>query len=384
MSIAISRSVGIPGGQGRVGSLAFAPVAAVGWVVVALLGFAVRVALFREHRTQGIVSVLWGLGFALFLWSGLRALGLHDGRAIPFAIVAWTAIALFIYLRGAALENPPVEQPGVFHRRLLALWRASRTSSFPTGPHAMKRRELAQAEAALDKGEFKTALYLLQEAERVAVAQRRLDDLLAARELVRSLSARSRGHTKAAGERLARKVTEHLNAFPSDALVSVGIRKEPERDLAGLPLIRQRLRERAGGDAIPTSRELSRARAALDDSEFAAALYLLQEARRVAVAQQKLDELLAVDSCSRPSSSGAPAGLVLRADGLPVRLRQVCATRPACSAGRSFRARRDWSAPRKRFPNDRTQAQTCVEKGRLRRRRHRERSEMNQLSEDSR
>ena len=287
--------MGIPGGQGRVGSLAFAPVAAVGWMVVALLGFAVRVALFREHRTQGIVSVLWGLGFALFLWSGLRALGLHDGRAIPFAIVAWTAIALFIYLRGAALENPPVEQPGVFHRRLLALWRASRTSSFPTGPHAMKRRELAQAEAALDQGEFKTALYLLQEAERVAVAQRRLDDLLAARELVRSLSARSRGHTKAAGERLARKVTEHLNAFPSDALVSVGIRKEPERDLAGLPLIRQRLRERAGGDAIPTSRELSRARAALDDGEFAAALYLLQEARRVAVAQQKLDELLAVD-----------------------------------------------------------------------------------------
>lgn len=295
MGIAISRSVGIPGGQGRVGSLAFAPVAAVGWVLVALLGLAVRTALFREHRTEGIVSVLWGLGFAAFLWSGLRALGLHDGRAIPFAIVAGTAIALFIYLRGAALENPPVEQPGVFHRRLLAQRRASRASSFATGTYAMKRRELVQADAALDQGEFKTALYLLREAERVATAQRKLDDLLEARKLVRSLSARSRGHTREAGERLARKLTEHLNAFPSDALVSAGVRKEPERDLPGLPLIRERLRERAGDEAISPSRELSRARSALDHSEFAAALYLLREARRVAVAQQHLGELLAVD-----------------------------------------------------------------------------------------
>lgn len=253
-----------------------------------------RVALFREHRTQGAISVLWGVGFALFLWGGVLALGLHEGHAVPFAVVAGTAIALFIYLRGAALENPSVEQPGVFHRRLLARWRSARASSVPYQPYAMNRRELFQARAALDEGELATALYLLQEARRVAVAQRKLDELLEVRALVRSLSARSSGRIKEASEHLARKVTEGLHVFPAEALASAGVRDEPERDLLG-PLLARRERGAPAGDhALAATRELSRGRAALDEGELATALYLLQETRRVAVAQGKLDELLEV------------------------------------------------------------------------------------------
>jgi len=104
---------------------------------------------------------------------------------------------------------------------------------------------------------------------------------LQVRELVASLSARSSGRTREASERLARKVSEHLRGFPSD---------EPERDLIGLLLARPELRAPAGGQ----TRELMQARPALDDGEFATALQLLQEARRVAVAQRKLGELLEV------------------------------------------------------------------------------------------
>jgi hypothetical protein len=263
--------------------------------LLALLGLAVRAALFRQHRTPGATSVLWGLGFALYLWLGVRALGLHEVRAIPFALVAGAAIALFIYLSGAALENPPSGQPGVFHRRLLARWRAARVTRVPYQPYAAKTRELLQARVALDYGEFPMALSMLQEARRVALAQRNLDELLEVRELVRALSARSRGRTKDASERLARKVTEGLKAFPADALASVGVRAEPERERLGLPRSRRKLRAPSGDHARATTRELSWARAALDDGEFATALHMLQEARRVAVAQRKLDELLDVE-----------------------------------------------------------------------------------------
>jgi hypothetical protein len=156
----------------------------------------------------------------------------------------------------------------------------------------MKTRELSRARAALAEGELATALSLLQEARQVAVAQRKLDELLEVRELVRSLSARSSGRAKEASERLARKVTEGLHGFPADALASVGV--EPERDPLGPLLARWKLRASAADHALIRTRELSRARAALDEGELPTALYLLQEAHRVAVAQRKLDELLKV------------------------------------------------------------------------------------------
>jgi hypothetical protein len=275
----------------RVASVVLAPLAAAGRIAVALLGLAVRIALFREHRTQGTVSILWGGGFALFLWAGVRVLGLAEVRAIPFATVAGAVIALFIYLRGAALENPPVEQPGVYHRRVLARWRSARATSVPYEPYTTKRRELLQARVELEHGQLHSALYSLREAERVAVAQRKLAELLDVRELVTSLAARSTGRTRNASERLARKVTEHLHAFPSDELASVGVHK-PEREQ--LDVLFARLRAQTRDHAPTTARELSQARVALDEREFAAALHLLEEARRVAVAQRKLDELLEV------------------------------------------------------------------------------------------
>ena len=283
MTVAIAKSASNPSVRGRVGSSAFAPFAAIGWVLFALLGLAVRVALFREHRTQGTVSLLWGLGFALFLWFGVWTLGLSEGRATAFALVAGMTIALFVYLRGAALENPPAQQPGAFLRRRRV--RRRRTSRTRSAPDATKAHELRQARVALDFGKLAKALYLLQEAERVAVAQRKPEELLQVRELVASLSARSSGRTREASERLARKVSEHLRGFPSD---------EPERDLIGLLLARPELRAPAGGQTRSKTRELMRARPALDDGEFVTALHLLQEARRVAVAQRKLGELLEV------------------------------------------------------------------------------------------
>ena len=274
MTVAIAKSASNPSARGRVGSSAFAPFAAIGWVLFALLGLAVRVALFREHRTQGTVSLLWGLGFALFLWFGVWTLGLSEGRATAFALVAGMTIALFVYLRGAALENPPAEQPGAFlRRRRVRRRRSSRTRS---APDATKAHELRQARVALDFGKLAKALYLLQEAERVAVAQRKPEEVLQVR------------------ERLAQKVSDHLRGFPSDALASVGVRDEPEPDLIGLLLASPELRAPAGGHTVSKTRELMQARPALDDGEFATALQLLQEARRVAVAQRKLGELLEV------------------------------------------------------------------------------------------
>jgi hypothetical protein len=271
--------------------LALAPVAVVGWVVFGLLALAVRVALFRDQRTQGITSVLWGLGFALFVWFGVRAFGLRELQAIPFALVSGAGIALFIYLRGAALENPPAEQPGAFYRRRRARRRASRAARAGSRPRSVTTRELVQARVALSDGELAKALSLLREAERVAVAQRRLDELLEVRGLVGSLAERSEGRRKDASERLARRVEEELRAFPADALAAAGIHVEPE---PALPELVRELRARADPHGPASTSELVRARAALEVGELATALRLLQEARRVAIAQRRLGELLEI------------------------------------------------------------------------------------------
>jgi hypothetical protein len=158
--------------------------------------------------------------------------------------------------------------------------------------------ELSRARDAIFHHEFPSALFHLEQARRVAVAQRKLDELVEVRELVGIVSAQSYGSTRGASERMARKVTAGLSGFSSDELVSVGIRPEsvgiePEVDLGAL-LARWKLSAPAGDPASTRTRELSPARAALDQDEFAEALFLLQEARRVAVAQRKLDELIEV------------------------------------------------------------------------------------------
>ena len=258
---------------------------------VALLDLLVRMALFPKQRTEGAASLLWGLGFALFLWFGVWTLGLRGAKGILFALVAGAVIALFVYLRGAALESPPVEQPGAFQRALLARWRSGRAPRAPYHPYAGKPRELVQARAALVHHEFDAALYSLREAGRVAVAQRKLGELVEVRELVNTVRAESVGRTKEASEQLARNVDKQLSAFPAGELASVGIHKETDREL----LARLRAQAlRAPATFETRTREIAAARRALDDGSFESALFLLHEAERVSVAQRRLGELLEV------------------------------------------------------------------------------------------
>jgi len=162
----------------------------------------------------------------------------------------------------------------------------------------MKTRELSLARDAIFHHRFPAALVLLEQARRVAVAQRKLDELLEVRELVHSMWEQSYGSTRKASGRLARKVTEGLRGFPADELVSAGVEPasvgiEPEVELGAL-LARWRADAPPGDPAPAKTRELSRSRAALDDQELANALFLLQQAERAAVAQRKLDELIEV------------------------------------------------------------------------------------------
>jgi hypothetical protein len=273
-----------------------APVAAAGWVVLVLTDGAVRIALLRHHRTPGLVSAMWGLGFGLFLWAGVIVLGVPQLRAILFALVAGGAIALVVYARGAALDGPEAAQPGAFQRRLLARRRARRAS--PASARAGQgRSDLDQARIEVARSEFEAAVPPLQEAERVAVAQRKLDELLEVRQLARRVTTRSSGHTRDAAERLAEKVDEQLQTFPAEELAAVGIRKEPSREEIAERFAREQLE--APADARVTTPELTLARTALESGDLDTALYHLDEARRMAVAQRRLEELLEVNALAR-------------------------------------------------------------------------------------
>jgi|SRR5579862_5184329 len=153
----------------------------------------------------------------------------------------------------------------------------------------MPTRELVEARAALADRQLPRALSLLREAELVAVAQRKLDELLDVRELAGTLVALSDGQARAASEKLGRRVADEIAAFPADALAAAGI--EPGHEMAVLV---SELRAFAGARAPSETRTLSDARTALEQGELASALALLQEARRVAVAQDRLGELLEV------------------------------------------------------------------------------------------
>src|SRR5436190_22616901 len=129
MNVAIAET----GAQRRGSSIALAVVGAIGWFFLAVLDFLVKIALFRAHRSHGATAVLWGVGFGLFIWLASLGLGLHGMRAILLALVGGAAIALFVYLRGAGVEDPPVGRPGASYRRRRS----------PRRPHAVAQRAVA-------------------------------------------------------------------------------------------------------------------------------------------------------------------------------------------------------------------------------------------------
>jgi hypothetical protein len=276
-------------------------VAALGWLLLAVLELAVRAVLFfRGQRSQGATAVLWGLGFAVLLWLGVAAVGVaHGTRARLFAFVAGAAIALFVYLRGAGRENPPAGQPGAYQRRLFRRWRKALAPSIPYEPYSGETRELAEARAELRNGDQAAALYSLRDAERVAVSQRKLEELLEVQQLVRGLVDTSTGKTKKAAARLAQKIEEQLDSFPPEALAAAGVGARRAGRPARTAHARAPQSAGAGARAHPTTRELSEARAAIEDGDLTTALYALRAARRVAVAQRKLDELLEVRDLAR-------------------------------------------------------------------------------------
>jgi hypothetical protein len=102
--------------------LLLVPLAAGAWLAFALLGLAVRLALFGKYRSQATTALLWGFGLGLYMWLGLLAVGVSQGRAIAFGAVGGAAIALFVFLRGSGLENPPAGQPRAVVERLRRHW----------------------------------------------------------------------------------------------------------------------------------------------------------------------------------------------------------------------------------------------------------------------
>jgi hypothetical protein len=166
--------------------------------------------------------------------------------------------------------------------------------SIPYEPYSGETRELAEARAELRTGDQAAALYSLRDADRVAVSQRKLEELLEVRQLVGGLVDTSSGKTKKAAARLAEKIEEQLDSFPPEALAAAGVGASRAGRRARPPHARAPQPAAAGGRTHPATRELSEARAAIEDGELTTALYALREARRVAVAQNKLDELLEV------------------------------------------------------------------------------------------
>jgi len=96
------------------------------WVGLAVLGVAVRLVLLPRRRSAGVSAAVWGVLFAAYLWWGSHQVGLRQWKAILLGVVAGTATALFVYLRGSSLERPPADRPGVFLGRYLAKRRSPR------------------------------------------------------------------------------------------------------------------------------------------------------------------------------------------------------------------------------------------------------------------
>ena len=282
----------------RVSSLALALAAAVGWFFLALLEVLVKLALFPRHKSYGATAVLWGLGFGVFLWLGSISVGLDKTRALLLGVVAGAASALFIYLRGAGREEPAAARPGASFRRL----RSKRKAREALPPAESDPREIHRARVALTDFDYAGALYFLREAERVAVAQRKLDELLEVRRLLSTLPRTP------ASQHLARTVDKALYDFPPGELASAGIHVQTDDELVASLRRLAPIQDQA--------REVSVARRALDRGDFEEALFWLQQAQHVAIAQRKLGELLQVYDLVQPLSERSSGRTRDAADGL--------------------------------------------------------------------
>jgi hypothetical protein len=49
---------------------------------------------------RGVTSFLWALGLGLFIWLGLRSVGVGKGSAFMLALLSFGAIFLFVRTRG--------------------------------------------------------------------------------------------------------------------------------------------------------------------------------------------------------------------------------------------------------------------------------------------
>jgi len=56
---------------------------------------------------HGVISFLWALGLALFIWIGLRAIGVGNASAFVIACVSGFAIFLFVRLYGEEEPRRP-------------------------------------------------------------------------------------------------------------------------------------------------------------------------------------------------------------------------------------------------------------------------------------
>jgi hypothetical protein len=100
--------------------LVFGVLGALAWAGLALLGLAVKVALLPRRRSAGASALIWGILFAAYLWWGSHQVGLREWKAELLGVLGGLAAALFVYLRGASLERPTADRPGVFLGRLAA------------------------------------------------------------------------------------------------------------------------------------------------------------------------------------------------------------------------------------------------------------------------
>lgn len=87
----------------------------------------------------------------------------------------------------------------------------------PAGWPPVTTPELTLARTALGSGEFRTALYHLEEACRVTVAPRRRKELLDVYVPARQLSERSEGRTHSGSAQLIRKVEAGVRSFAPSA-----------------------------------------------------------------------------------------------------------------------------------------------------------------------
>jgi hypothetical protein len=56
---------------------------------------------------QGVKAFLWALFFFLYLWLGMRAVGVSKGTAFLLAAIAGVVIFLFVRVRGEDDLGPP-------------------------------------------------------------------------------------------------------------------------------------------------------------------------------------------------------------------------------------------------------------------------------------